>query len=64
MQSHKEHILNRGPFEKFVDSPYYTESELCGVVVTVSFFFRSTFLGKRCSSYNAPPNSRKRAADR
>jgi hypothetical protein len=25
------------PFEKFVDSPYYTESELCGGAVTVSF---------------------------
>jgi hypothetical protein len=27
----------RGPFEKFVDSPYYSDSELCGSVVTVSF---------------------------
>jgi hypothetical protein len=27
----------RGPFEKFIDSPYYSESELCGGVVTVSF---------------------------
>jgi hypothetical protein len=26
--------------------------------------FRSTSLGKRCNSYNAPPTSRKRAADR
>jgi hypothetical protein len=26
--------------------------------------FRSTSLGKRCSSYNAPPSSRKRAVDR
>jgi hypothetical protein len=26
--------------------------------------FRSTCLGKRCTSYNAPPTSRKRAADR
>jgi hypothetical protein len=26
--------------------------------------FRSTFLGKWCTSYNAPPTSRKRAADR
>jgi hypothetical protein len=25
--------------------------------------FRSTFLGKRCTSYNVPPTSRKRAAD-
>jgi hypothetical protein len=27
----------RGPFAKFVDSPYYSEYELCGGVVTVSF---------------------------
>jgi hypothetical protein len=27
----------REPFGKFVDSPYYSESELCGGVVTVSF---------------------------
>jgi hypothetical protein len=27
----------RRPFEKFVDSPYYSESELCGGAVTVSF---------------------------
>jgi hypothetical protein len=27
----------RGPFEKFVDSPYYYESKLRGSVVTVSF---------------------------
>jgi hypothetical protein len=27
----------RGPFAKFVDSPYYSESELCGGAVTVSF---------------------------
>jgi hypothetical protein len=26
-----------GPFEKLVDSPYYSESELCGGAVTVSF---------------------------
>jgi hypothetical protein len=26
-----------GPFEKCVDSPYYSESELCGGAVTVSF---------------------------
>jgi hypothetical protein len=26
-----------GPFEKFMDSPYYSESELCGGAVTVSF---------------------------
>jgi hypothetical protein len=27
----------RGPFQKFVDSPYYSESELYGGAVTVSF---------------------------
>jgi hypothetical protein len=27
----------RGPFAKFMDSPYYYDSVLCGVVVTVSF---------------------------
>jgi hypothetical protein len=27
----------RGPFEKFVDSRYYSESEICGGAVTVSF---------------------------
>jgi hypothetical protein len=26
----------RGPFAKFVDSPYYSESELCGGAMTVS----------------------------
>jgi hypothetical protein len=28
--------VQQGPFEKFVDSPYYSESELCGGAVTVS----------------------------
>jgi hypothetical protein len=27
----------REPFVKFVDAPYYSESELCGGAVTVSF---------------------------
>jgi hypothetical protein len=27
----------RGPFVKFVDSPYSSESELCGDAVTASF---------------------------
>jgi hypothetical protein len=27
----------RGLFEKFVDSPYYSESEICGGLVMVSF---------------------------
>jgi len=33
-------ILIQGPSEKFVDSPYYSELELCGGVMT------STSLGK------------------
>jgi hypothetical protein len=40
----------------------WTHSELCKGAVTVTF--RSTSLGKRWTSYNAPPTSRKRAADR
>jgi hypothetical protein len=47
------------PFEKFVDSPYGSESEICGVVVTVSslkylfweamhFLQRSTNFSKTC----------------
>jgi hypothetical protein len=31
-------LFIRGPFEKFVDSPYYSESELCGGAVT--FFLK------------------------
>jgi hypothetical protein len=31
------HLHLRGPFKKFVDSPYYSESERCGGAVTVSF---------------------------
>jgi hypothetical protein len=53
-------ILNvRGPFEKFVDSHYYSESELCGGAVPVSFskyllfqamhfLQRSTHFSKTC----------------
>jgi hypothetical protein len=57
----------RGPFEKFVDSHYYSESELCGGAVTVSFskclplqamYFlqRSTHFSKTCcrKSLGAP----------
>jgi hypothetical protein len=55
----KEKKDNRGPFEKFVDSPYYSESELCGGAVTVSFskylplkamhfLQRSTHFSKTC----------------
>jgi hypothetical protein len=52
----------RGPFENFVDSPYYTKSNF--VEVRWRPLFRSTFLGKRCTSYNTLPTSQKRAADR
>jgi hypothetical protein len=49
----------RGPFEKFVDSPYYSESELCEGAVTVPFskylpwqamhlLKRSTHFSKTC----------------
>jgi hypothetical protein len=55
-------VVLPGPFEKFVDSPYYPESEFCGGAVTVSF--TKYLLSKGCSSYNAPPTSRKRATDR
>jgi hypothetical protein len=52
----------RGPFEKFMDSPYYSESELCGDAVTVSF---SKYLPWQAMHfYKAPPTSRKRASDR
>jgi hypothetical protein len=58
---HASIVYVRMPFGKFVDSPYYSESEICGGAVTVSF--QSTSLGKRCTSCNAPPTSRKRATD-
>jgi hypothetical protein len=49
----------RGPFAKFVDSPYHSEAELCGDAVTVSFskhspwqamhfLQRSTHFSKTC----------------
>jgi hypothetical protein len=34
---HGDIKLLRRPLAKFVDSPYYSESELCGGAVTVSF---------------------------
>jgi hypothetical protein len=30
-------VQQRGLFEKFVDSPYYSKSELCGSAVKISF---------------------------
>jgi hypothetical protein len=38
----------RGLFEKFVDSPYYSESELCGGAVTVSF---SKYLARQAMNF-------------
>jgi hypothetical protein len=51
--------LIRGPFEKFVESPHYSESELCGGAVPLSFskyltwqamhfLQRSTHFSKTC----------------
>jgi hypothetical protein len=56
-------IQSREPFAKFVDSPYYSESELCGGAVTVSFskylprqamhfLQRSTRHSKTCCTVN------------
>jgi hypothetical protein len=44
-------LKTRRPFVKFVDSPYYAESELCGGAVTVSLskyltHFSKTFCRK------------------
>jgi hypothetical protein len=48
----------RGPFAKFVDSPYYSESELYGGAVMVSF---SKYLPLQAMHfYNVPPTSRNR----
>jgi hypothetical protein len=51
----------RWPFEKFVGSPITPSRNI--VEVRWRSFLRSTSLGKRYTSYNAPPISRKRAAD-
>jgi hypothetical protein len=56
-------IQNTGASEKFVDSTYFSESDF--VEERWRSLFRTTSsLVKRCTSYNAPPTSRKRAADR
>jgi hypothetical protein len=52
----------RGSLEKFVDSPITQSRNF--VEVRWRSLFRSTSLGKHCTSYNALPTSRKRAADR
>jgi hypothetical protein len=53
----------RGPFAEFVDSPYYSESKLCGGAVTVSF---SKYLPWQAMHFlqRSTHFSRKRAADR
>jgi hypothetical protein len=55
-------IKVRGPFGKFVDSPYYSESNF--LEVRWRSVFLSTSFGKRCTSYNSPHTYRKRATDR
>jgi len=58
-ESYSDTVIIGGPFEKFVDSPYYSESELCGGAVMVSFskyllwqemhfLQRSTHFSKTC----------------
>jgi hypothetical protein len=53
----------RGPIEKFVDSPYYSESKLCGGAVTVSF---SKYLPWQAMHFlqHSTHSSKQRAADR
>jgi hypothetical protein len=46
---------------KFRGLTFLSESGICGGAVTL---FRSISLGKWCTSYNAPPTSQKRDADR
>jgi hypothetical protein len=46
-------MIIRRPFGKFVDSPYYSSRNF--VEVRWRSLFRSTCLGKRCTSYDAPP---------
>jgi hypothetical protein len=61
----KEHIARigemrsaytRGPLEKFVDSPYYSESEICGGAVTVSFSKYFPWHGARSGLYDGYSN--------
>jgi hypothetical protein len=47
----------RDPFEKFVDSPYYAELELCEGAVTDCF--SKYLLWQAMHTVNAPPISRK-----
>jgi hypothetical protein len=46
----------RGPFEKFVDLLYFSESELCGGAVTVSFskyfLWQATHFLQRCTHFS------------
>jgi hypothetical protein len=65
MISHVTHLV-RSKYEGRLQSswtPLITPSRSFAEVRWRSLF-RSTSLGKRCTSYNAPPTSRKRAADR
>jgi hypothetical protein len=60
---HPSTLLLLEPF-RYYEVHYYSESELCVGAVTVSFFKVPPLASKRCTSYNAPPTSRSRAADR
>jgi hypothetical protein len=51
------HILhNVGPFENFVDSHYYSESELCEGAVTVSFSNKVSPRTSQTALVVAPPS--------
>jgi hypothetical protein len=46
----------RGPLAKFVDSPYYSESELCGGAMTASFSkylpWQAMHFSQRCTHFS------------
>jgi hypothetical protein len=46
----------RGSFEKFVDSPYYPESEFCGGALTVTFSNKVSPRSFQASLVVAPPS--------
>jgi hypothetical protein len=61
MWHYQNRLIIRGPFEKFVDSPYYSESEVCGGAVTASFSKYLPWQAMYFLQRSTP--SRKRAAD-
>jgi hypothetical protein len=42
----------RRPFENFVNSPYYSESEICGGAVTVSFSMQAMHFLQRSTQFS------------